>query len=214
MEHPPDVSDAELARQARAGSMAAFEDLVSRYEQRIYRFVLAICRNPDDACEVTQDTFVRGFQALSRFDATQPFGAWLFTIARRKCIDHLRARPPAMSNQIPDIAIFDDPADGLCARETRRSLWELAQALLPSNQLQALWLRYAEDMEVARIAKVMGLTKTHVKVLLFRARQTLGNHLIASPNPELQPWQTSIKDESESLWAPLKWLNLRKTGKT
>ena len=86
-------TDEELARQTQAGSLVAFEELVYRYEGRIYGFVANCCRNGTDAREVTQDTFVRAFQAIGQFDLQRGFAPWLFTIARRKCIDHHRAAP-------------------------------------------------------------------------------------------------------------------------
>ena len=61
-------SDEELARQSQAGSLVAFEELVYRYEGRICGFVANSCRNASDAREVTQDTFVRAFQAIGQFD--------------------------------------------------------------------------------------------------------------------------------------------------
>ena len=107
----PRLSDEELARetQAGSGSLAAFEDLVYRYQQRIYAFVTHCCRNSADAQEVTQDTFVRAFQAIAQFDPRRGFAPWLFTIARRKCIDHHRAAPPAMAaGPMPELL---DPVD-------------------------------------------------------------------------------------------------------
>lgn len=166
-------SDEELAKQARAGSLAAFEGLVSRYEHRIYGFVVRFCRNGTDAAEITQDTFVRAFQAIAQFDCRHTFAAWLFTIARRKCIDHHRAAPPRSDEPMPDLADTGNPAEALASREERQNLWDLARQALPELQFQALWFRYAEEMDVAQVARVLRKTRTHVKVLLFRARQTL-----------------------------------------
>ena len=78
------VSDEKLTRQSQAGSLAAFEELVHRYERRIYGFVAKCCGSASDASEITQDTFVRAFQAIARFDSRQAFAPWLFTIAANK----------------------------------------------------------------------------------------------------------------------------------
>jgi len=172
-------ADEELARHSQAGSLAAFEELVYRYEGRIYGFVSSICRNGADAREVTQDTFVRAFQAIRQFDCGRGFGPWLFTIARRKCIDHHRAAPPAADEALPELADDNDPAELLARQEERQDLWDLARRRLPEAQFQTLWLRYAEGMTVAGIAQVMSKTQTHVKVLLFRARSVLGRELKA-----------------------------------
>ena len=173
------VSDEELARRSQAGSLVAFEELVFRYESRIYRFVANSCGNETDVREVTQDTFVRAFQAIAQFDSQRGFAPWLFTIARRKCIDRYRAARPAADELLPDLPDHDDPAELMARQEERQNLWQLAGRLLPEAQFQAIWLRYAEDMNMAEIAQVLRKTQTHVKVLLFRARQTLGRGLNA-----------------------------------
>jgi RNA polymerase sigma-70 factor, ECF subfamily len=174
-------SDEELARQSQGGSLTAFEELVCRYEDRIYGFVMNSCGNGADASEVTQDTFVRAFQAIGQFDCGRSFAAWLFTIARRKCIDHHRSAPSPAEELVPELPDADDPSELLARREERQSLWDLARRRLPQPQFQALWLKYAEEMPVADIAQVLRKTQTHVKVLLFRARQCLARELCAVP---------------------------------
>jgi RNA polymerase sigma-70 factor (ECF subfamily) len=166
-------SDEELARQAQAGSLAGFEELVFRYERRIYGFVLQFCPNRADAAEITQETFVKAFRNIGSFDGRHAFAGWLFTIARHNCIDHYRAAPPAFEEAVPDRADGNDPAELLASREDRDGLWTLARRVLPPAQFQALWLNYAAEMKVKEIALVLKRTGTHIKVMLFRARRTL-----------------------------------------
>jgi RNA polymerase sigma-70 factor (ECF subfamily) len=177
----PSVSDEELARQAQAGSLAAFEELVYRYEGRIHAFVAQFCRGGADAGELTQDTFVRAFQRMAQFDSRRAFAPWLFTIARRQCIDRHRREAPRAEAPLPDAVAEGDPAELAARREDGQSLWRIARKRLGASQFQALWLHYAEDMSVAQVAQVMGKTRVHVKVLLFRARQTLALGLNRSP---------------------------------
>jgi len=171
------LSDEELARQTQAGALEAFEELVGRYEGRIHSFVTQFCRNATDAREVTQDTFVKAFQSLEQFDSRRVFAAWLFTIARRKCIDRHRAAPRFADEPVPELLDDADPAELTARREDGQNLWRLARRRLGENQFQALWLHYAEDMDVARIAQVLGKSRVHIKVMLFRARQILGREL-------------------------------------
>ena len=174
------LTEQELARETQAGSLAAFEELVYRYEGRIYGFVANVCGNDTDAREVTQDTFVRAFQAIAQFDSERGFAPWLFTIARRKCHDLHRAAPPPTVEPVPELSDEADPAELLARQEERQILWDLARRRLPGLQFQALWLKYAEEMNVADIAQVLRKTQTHAKVLLFRARQALGRELRAA----------------------------------
>ena len=171
------LSETELVQQSQAGSLAAFEQLVYRYEHRIYAFVFQCCHNETDAAEITQETFLRAFQAIAQCDARRAFAAWLFTIARRKCIDHYRARPVPAEESAPEAEDHEDPAELLARREEREALWQVARRRLPEVQFQVLWLHYVEDLDVAHIAQVLRKTRTHVKVLLFRARQSLRSEL-------------------------------------
>jgi RNA polymerase sigma-70 factor (ECF subfamily) len=189
------VDEATLVRRAVDGSFAAFEQLVSLYEKRIHSFVFQSCHNAADAQEITQDTFVRAFQALDQFNLKYPFGPWLFAIARRKCIDFHRAKGPALEHQLPELADAHDPAFLLSEREDRENLWERARRKLSRVEFDVLWLRYVEDMSVEAIARVIHKTRVHIKVMLFRARRTLGKEIrsdspaprIANPNAVGQP---------------------------
>src|SRR5262245_47115468 len=106
----PSPSDEVLARRTQAGSMEAFEELVLRYEQRIYAFGCQTCRNGMDAAEITQETFVKAYQAIAQFDSKRRFAPWLFTIARRKCVDHFRAIRPTSNESEPELSDSNDPS--------------------------------------------------------------------------------------------------------
>src|SRR5258708_23863665 len=175
-EEPP-IADEALARQSQVGSLEAFEELVRRYEERVYAFVANSCRNPSDADEITQDIFVRAFRAIEQFDSRRSFGPWLFAIARRRCIDYFRTNPVRQEEPVIELADHDDPAELLARREDGQGLWQLARGCLSQTQFQALWLRYAEGMNVSDVARSLGKTQTGAKVVLFRARQALGRAL-------------------------------------
>ena len=113
--------------------MDAFEELVSRYERRIYAFVLQSCRNSTDASEITQETFVKAYQAISQFDPKRAFAPWLFTIARRKCVDHFRAAPQMSHDSPPELLDTNDPANLLAVQDERQQLWNLARRILPES---------------------------------------------------------------------------------
>lgn len=171
------ASDEALARRAQSGCASSFEELVYRYEARVFRFVANNCRDAGAAQEVTQDVFVAAFRGLAKFDADRSFATWLFTIARRKCIDHHRSARPVSEDALPDEVDENSPAEVMAQREAERDIWQLAKRVLPQLQFDALWLRCAEDMSVADVARVLRRTKTHVKVLLFRARMRLDGEL-------------------------------------
>lgn len=190
-------SDEQLAEQSQRGALVAFEQLVYRYEHRVYAFVYRWCRHEADAREVTQDVFVKAFQGLGRYDTRRAFAPWLFCIARRTCVDFHRGAKPGETGKPIDCLELKDPHELLAQDEERRQLWEFAGRVLPRDQAQALWFRYAEDMNVKQIAQVLCRTQVHVRVLLFRARQTLARELEPArvddiPNSQLNPRSLSL----------------------
>jgi RNA polymerase sigma-70 factor, ECF subfamily len=168
------LSDTDLAMSAQAGSMAAFEELVFRYEGRILRFLRHRAASQEDAEDMAQETFVTACQKIARYNPAYSFTAWLFTLARRQAIAAWRARrnleqEPA---QRPDCD-ERDPARALGEREFEAGIWNWVKDQLPEKQFTAIWLRAQEDLSIKEIAQVMGLTRIHARVLLHRARQKL-----------------------------------------
>lgn len=170
------ISDEELARRAQAGDWSCFEELLRRFEVRIYGFAARCCSQNETAREVTQETFVSAYQHLKSFDCSRSFATWIFTIARRKCIDRQRKRW-FFTSEIPERIEGDDPSSILADSEDVAQLWRTAKRVLSDAQFQSLWLHYAEDLSLRDVAKVTRRTETHVKVLLFRARKILAREL-------------------------------------
>jgi RNA polymerase sigma-70 factor, ECF subfamily len=161
---------AEIARRAAEGSIDAFEELAIRFEPRIYGFLCRHIGNAHDAQDLTQETFVRAWRGIARFDPNRDFATWIFVIARRAAANHFRAR--RVHEELTDDFAVETPA----SNADGEGLWRAAKKLKPSYY-EALWLRYAEGFSVAQTAKVMGLTTIHAKVILHRARKELARHI-------------------------------------
>lgn len=165
-----DGSIAELAARAATGSIEAFEELALQFEPRIHGFLFRYVGNAHDAQDLTQETFVRAWRAIARFDPKRDFATWLFVIARRAAANHFRAR-----------RIHDELSDDLAAEpqppaHDADDLWFAAKKL-KKKYYEALWLCYGEGFSVAQTARVMGLTAIHVKVILHRARKELARRI-------------------------------------
>jgi RNA polymerase sigma-70 factor (ECF subfamily) len=176
-------SDEQLARRAGAGDRDAFDSLVRRFADRVLSFVRTRVRDPHDAEEATQETFLRAWSSISRFDPSRRFSTWLFTIAHRQSLDVLRRRRPSG----PRLARGEDEAtSGHPERPTsgRESVWELARSLLPDGAYELLYLSYAEGKSPADLARITGRTSVAVRVTLHRARERLRRELEASENSE------------------------------
>jgi len=173
MDHTP-ISDEELACRAQRGCAESFDRLLRRFQTPVLHFL----RRRGwvvDAEDLVQETFLRAYENLHRYQPRWAFSAWLFTIARRTAINHCRRIRPTTDAAAVDAALAPDrePLDILVAEEGRRRLWDIAAGVLPEEQWTALWLYYVEDMPTRGIALVLGRSRASVKILLFRARKKL-----------------------------------------
>ncbi len=166
----------ELAVLAARDNVAAFAELVVRFEARLFNFLLRRVTLRADAEDLTQEAFVRAWERIEFYDPTWRFSTWLFTIASRLAVSKHRRDRPAMHIESAEQVFGKNTDDGSDPElNVRRGgvLWDLASEILKPEQHTALWLRYAEDMGVTEIARVLRKSQVGVRVCLFRARQTL-----------------------------------------
>jgi len=168
-----ELTPERLAWQAARGCRASFAELVRRFSPRLHAFLRRRTRDRHEAEDIVQDTFLRVYQHLDRYDSSRRFSTWLFTIASRTAVS--RRRKKCVECRGDDLHA---PACDLAAeqREQHRNLWTTA-AQLPEAQYQALRLRYAEELPVQEIARILGKSQVCVKVLLYRARVNMAKRL-------------------------------------
>lgn len=175
-------------RRCLAGDEQAYRELVGRYQRQVYSLALRMVRQAEDAEDIAQETFVRMFRVLDRYDLERPFGAWLFTIASRLCIDHLRRRrtaPVPLYHREPDsgeereieVADTGPPPDEAAQRgEEERRVQGLIDSL-PAHYRIVVMLRHQHDLSYDEIAEALGLPLGTVKARIHRARALLALRL-------------------------------------
>ena len=181
--------DQALVVEAKAGSYGAFEELVDRYERKIYRLGANITGNSEDAEDVLQEAFLKAFQHLPDFRADSRFYTWLVRIAVNEALMKLRKRRSDRSVPVEDHLDEDgeivprefadwkpNPEQQFAQAEIEMILRNAAQAL-PSAYRTVFLLRDVEDLSTAETAEVLGLTEGTVKARLFRARLMLREEL-------------------------------------
>ena len=169
------LSSEELARRSQQGCRESFAELVERYANSLFKFLMYKTNSPHDTEDLVQDTFVKAYENIHRYKDTWRFSTWLFTIAARLTNSHFRRSRP--SQTLGEIESDDlEPPQRLVMRETHQSLWQMAGSL-SQNQYQALWLKYGQDMSIKEIAKVLRKSQVNVKVILYRARINLAKRL-------------------------------------
>lgn len=170
------LDDHECVTRAQRGDKSAFSELVARYQDRIYRFLLRLTRSEDDALELTQETFLRAFQGLARWQPDALFSTWLFRVARNLAFDLLRRHKRVEFMPLEEDVDIIDPGpepDAALATAQRYRLLEGALAQLPVEHREILLLREIEDMSYDEIAAVLGLNPGTVKSRIARARAAL-----------------------------------------
>jgi RNA polymerase sigma-70 factor, ECF subfamily len=182
-------SESTLVTAAKAGDYDAFEQLVNRYEHKIYRLGLNITGNPEDAEDVLQETFLKAFENLSRFREDSRFYTWIVRIGVNQALMKLRKRRTDKSVSLDDpieengeiiprdFADWAPNPEQLLGRTETREIMEKAIQNLPVSFRTVFQLRDVEGLSTEETAEMLGLTISAVKARLFRARLRLREDL-------------------------------------
>lgn len=185
MERAEPGSDRDLMHRLAAGDGDALAPLMERHYRRIHRLALSYLRNPDDALDAVQETFVKAFRNAGRWDGTSEAGPWLARIAINVSIDRYRRHKRRQATFAPLEEGDHDPtiAGGEPSPERRAIGSELAARIasalrgLPEKQRAVFVLRHYEDMSLGEIAECLGMSLGTVKSSLHRAVHRLRERL-------------------------------------
>jgi RNA polymerase sigma-70 factor (ECF subfamily) len=171
-------------RRARRGDSNAFAALVKSVQRQVYGLCLRLLRTEAEAAEVAQETFLRAYQNLDRYDDARPFDLWVLTIARNQCLDLLRRRQKMKTDDVEDHAhslSSGEPSleEGAIARQERKSL-EDAMNTLSVDDREVLALYYVQKRTTKEIAEVMDVAPGTIMARLFRAREKLRTRMMAA----------------------------------
>ena len=184
------VDDAVLVRQCRQGDSAAMERLILKYQNRIYNVILKICADPDDAAELTQETFVKVIENIDNFQGRSSFYTWAFRIAVNltlnycqrnarlgfSSLDTEQVRYNSQPSRVLKEFLSDDSSPDPVAVAQNRELCEIAVKSLKKlddSQRAVVVLRDIEGMTYAQIANVLDIELGTVRSRLSRGRKKL-----------------------------------------
>jgi RNA polymerase sigma-70 factor (ECF subfamily) len=171
-----DGSENDWVRRAQVGDRKAFSELVRRHQRPVHRYLLRMLGSHDDAMELTQEAFVKAWQALPQWRPEAQFRTWLFRIANNMALDALRHRK--LVEFVPLEDSFDapgsepDPEHQALVTQEVRQLDASLRKLMPEHR-QILLLREVEEMSYDEIGSVLALNEGTVKSRLARARAAL-----------------------------------------
>jgi RNA polymerase sigma-70 factor (ECF subfamily) len=178
-----------LVSEAKEGNYAAFEELVNRYEKKIYRLGINITGNPEDAEDVLQEAFLKAFQHLPDFREDSRFYTWVVRIAVNEALMKLRKRRTSREVSMDDSAddhgdvVIREYADWQPNPEQQYARTELEHILqgavkaLPPGFRTVFYLRDVEGLSTEETADLLKLSAGAVKARLFRARLRLREEL-------------------------------------
>lgn len=184
----PPVTDEELVTRARAKDFGAFEQLVDRYEDKVYRLAFRFVRNETEAKEIVQDTFLSIWRKLDTFKGDAQFGSWVYRVAANAALMRLRSQrrhPEVSTEELPldfldtygQIPTYGDnwarrPDDELQSDELRRRI-QAAVDDLPEIYRTVFLIRDVEGLSTEETAQVLDISIPTVKTRLHRARLAL-----------------------------------------
>ena len=178
------AGDQELVRAAQKGDMAAFEELVARHRDKIYARAYSMMRNEEEAIDLSQEAWVKGWQRLVQFHGESSFGTWMTRIVINLCLDQLRKQKRQRTDSIEEMneesggverqmpVVTINPTAGLERGELRQRI-DRALSLLSHEHRTVLVLHEFEELEYKEIAKVMGCSIGTVMSRLFYARRKM-----------------------------------------
>jgi len=173
----------KLVEVARHGNQTAFAELVRTHQQAVYNLAYRMLNERTEAEDAAQETFLRAYASLDRYDTERPFRTWLLSITSNHCIDRLRKRRltwlsleeplpahPALNSDEPE------PEEAAIQNERNAMIQEMLAELAPDYRA-AVVLRYWYDLSYEEIATSLETTESAIKSRLFRARQVLAEKM-------------------------------------
>lgn len=192
----PEITDGTLVKQTLAGDQQAFEMLVRRYNVSLFNFICHCLGDYDQACDVSQQVFLQLYISMPTLRTGEPLKAWLFQVARNRCLDELRRKRAVHFSELEaandeddlsPLAIMPDtqplPDEMAERNDLQRALRQAIDALPPKFRSVVL-LRYASQLSFSEIGKTLNMPEATAKTYFQRARPLLRASMAAHWKPE------------------------------
>ena len=185
-------TEIQLIQNCLKGDQSALSQLISQYQNQMYSVCLSILKKPDEAQEATQDTFIKMYNALNKFNPDSKFSSWLYKIAYRTSLDYLRKRKKTVDIEEVAFSMENNELnneDVLINDELSKQLLNAINLLNP-EEAGIIRMFHLEEMSVKELADITGMSISNVKVKLFRGRKKLAE-IIKTRYSELENYLVS-----------------------
>lgn len=171
------LDDTELVQLVKAGEAQPFDELVRRHSIKIHDLCYKILRNYDDASDMAQETFIKAYRKINKFDGRSQFSTWLYRIAVNNCLNYLKKQRP--TEEIYEEMMSggkDDPVERYRAKRLKEMIYK-AVAKLPTVQRAVFTLRTLEDMSYQEVSEILKKPISTIKVNHHLAVKNLRNYM-------------------------------------
>jgi RNA polymerase sigma-70 factor (ECF subfamily) len=163
------LSESEVIRQVKKGNREAYQVIVERYMQRAYYIALGFVRNSQDAMDISQDSFIKAFRKIKRFDPEKSFFPWFYKLLKNLCLDHIKRRSRIQEIPLDEARILNEERED---REMKEILWRGIETL-SFEQKEVIILRYFQQFSYQEIAEITAKPVGTVMSSLFYAKKRL-----------------------------------------
>jgi RNA polymerase sigma-70 factor (ECF subfamily) len=172
------VEDADLIRKARRGDVEAFNLLISRWEKRVFNYLLRILQNREDALDLSQEVFLKAYQNLRKLEEPERFAAWLFRIAHNEAYSLFRKRKPEVETDTEERSEQAVTVGGAAVFPLELSI-AVTSALgrLTADQREAVVLKIYQGFKFEEMAEILSCPVSTVKSRLYAAFEVLKTDL-------------------------------------
>jgi len=165
----------EFLKKLRSGDGAAYEELVNKYNQKIFSLAFSLVSDREDALDITQDVFIKIYNSIASFSEKSSLSTWIYTVTKNTCYDYLRKRQRTTTEEIPDDLASDieiTPEAMLEKLENKRLVRECINKI-PLKYKTPLILKEFQNLSYKEIAEICDVSEGTVKSRIYRAKDYL-----------------------------------------
>ncbi len=174
------LSESEVIKQVKKGNREAYQVIVERYMQRAYYIALGFVRNSQDAMDISQESFIKAFRKIKRFDSEKSFFPWFYKLLKNLCLDHIKRRSRVREIPLDEARILNEERED---REMKEILWRGIEGL-SFEQKEVIILRYFQQFSYQEIAEITAKPVGTVMSSLYYAKKRLKKAIEKFLSPE------------------------------
>lgn len=174
------LSESEVIKQVKKGNREAYQVIVERYMQRAYYIALGFVRNSQDAMDISQESFIKAFRKIKRFDSEKSFFPWFYKLLKNLCLDHIKRRSRVQEIPLDEARVLNEERED---REMKEILWRGIEGL-SFEQKEVIILRYFQQYSYQEIAEITAKPVGTVMSSLYYAKKRLKKAIKKFLSPE------------------------------